>query len=261
MFVSIMKPDSLAEARKLKNDLGSGSCFVAGGTHVNSREFDETGKHAIYLGNLLPDGVKVGLESIELGARTTFQELIETSELPEVVSRACHLLVSRNIRNMATLGGHIACGNPTGVLTVPLLALHARLLLAEDREITLQEYLQQPGDNLIVKVLIPHSSIRGHHGLSHFRRSGNDRPLLLSAACEDVNGNFTLSFGGGSEIPLVFSKLRTDISDEFVRSWIDTHMSPEPSIQAGAGFKLTLAKELAVRAYHEACQDGGRNER
>jgi len=261
MFVSIMKPGSLAEARKLKNDMGIRACFLAGGTHVNSREFDETGKHAIYIGNLLPDGVKVGSETIEIGANITFQELIESSELPEVLSRACHLLVSRNIRNMATMGGHIASGNPTGVLTVTLLALQARLLLADDKEITLQEYLKQPGDHLIVKVLIPLSCIQGHHGLSHFRRSGNDRPLLISAVCEDSHGKVTLSFGGGSKIPQVFSKPRSEISEDLVRSWIETHISPEPSIQAGAGFKRTLAVELAVRAYNEACQDGGRNER
>ncbi len=132
MIKKIVKPASLKEASILKD---KSNYYLSGGTRINwapaRAERKLQGKPAIenviLIKDLLPkDIIKQGTDLL-IGAGITFQELIDNPETPGVLKKAAGFIASRNIRNMATLGGNIAANLPDSCIIPCLIALKARI--------------------------------------------------------------------------------------------------------------------------------------
>ena len=123
-------PESVEEAASL---LGAGT-LIAGGTHVMPRlaptESLVSLRHAGLAGIAQENG------TVTIGAATT---LTQVGREVEFLRSAIESIASPTIRNLATVGGNLFVPQPHGDLAVCLLALDARVRLADGREVGVLE--------------------------------------------------------------------------------------------------------------------------
>lgn len=162
MVKTYSRPASLAEAIKLKA-AASASRYLAGGTFLLAGDKREKPEILIDIGPVLPSGVSRRGDELEIGAGTTFQELVDDPATPAVLRSAALQMTNRNVRNRATVGGNIAAGKTCASLIAPLLVLDARLAVAvasfssgdsaafNEGVVSLSEWLAAP-EGLIVSV-------------------------------------------------------------------------------------------------------------
>ena len=129
------------------NRLGS---FVHPRTLISIRKIDEIKTIGIFEGRVV------------IGSGCTFQDVIESSLVPDYLKEACHFMGARTKRNMATIGGNIALKRDDSYILPTLVAAGAALMLmdAEGRtcDVTIDEYLKdgEAYENaLILNVSVP----------------------------------------------------------------------------------------------------------
>jgi carbon-monoxide dehydrogenase medium subunit len=191
----LLEPSSLREAAALLND---GARPVSGGTAVMLM---------MKMGVLRPERL-VSLRAIEkrystvaaangelrIGALATLTALERSAlvrkEAPVLV-RTLRTLSNVRVRNVATIGGHLAHADPHMDLPPVLLALGARLVIADpkgERTMPLEKlhagYLETTlGRNeLIAEVIVPAQGARRAAYLKCTTRSADDWPALGIAA-------------------------------------------------------------------------------
>lgn len=140
----------------------------------------------------------VGEDEIELGAALTLTEI--ERHLDGAVPLLDQLLpqfASRLIRNGATLGGNLGTGSPIGDSPPVLLALEARLVLADadgEREVALADYftgyrrsVRRP-DELIRAVRVPRplSAVTAFHKIA--KRRFDDISSIAAAFAVELDG-------------------------------------------------------------------------
>jgi carbon-monoxide dehydrogenase medium subunit len=141
MTWEILEPATLEDALGLLDAEDSGVRPIAGGTALSlllqSRMFRPT--RLVSLRKLDGDlrGVHVEADgSLRIGAMTTLTELERSPVLAvsePVLARALHSLSNVRVRNMATIGGHLAHGDPHMDLPPILVALGARVRAVSPR--------------------------------------------------------------------------------------------------------------------------------
>ncbi len=90
--------------------------------------------------------ISVDGDRITLGSRVTVADILASSEIatfaPALV-QAAGLFAGQMVRNMATIGGNIACASPAADLVPPLMSLDAEVTLASvngTRQVPLAQY-------------------------------------------------------------------------------------------------------------------------
>lgn len=131
---SYFLPRSVPEALSLMETHGPALLVMAGGT-VAMPLINE----GISLPGLVMGLRRVGLDRIErengtlrIGATATLTQLLEQRDVP-MLSQAARSTASWSIRNLATVGGNLFTPPPGGDVAVALLALDARVTLADAR--------------------------------------------------------------------------------------------------------------------------------
>jgi len=146
-------PSSLAEVLELLERHGDGCRVVAGGTDIMP---------ALRQGRLscvarLVDirrrqelrGIRTTKDGLWIGAATTHSEVVQNAAVRErwaLLAEACGRIGSKQIRNMATVGGNVANASPAADSVPALLCLDARISLLSrrgKRELLLQSYLAE----------------------------------------------------------------------------------------------------------------------
>ena len=149
------EPDSLAGVITLLSDHGEDAALLAGGTDllVDLRH----GKlHPAHVDSLWGAPELQGMTeeeggSLRVGALCTAAELgdgFAARPAWQCLSQAALLLGSRQIQNVATIGGNICKASPAADLVTALLCLEARVLLRGPqggREVLLEDFLTGPG--------------------------------------------------------------------------------------------------------------------
>lgn len=129
MAEKLVIASSAKEAAALKN---SKSAFLAGGTEDNRLNSTVDAKTLISIGRIADlDGITKKDGCIRIGAMTTFQEMLDSSLVPDYLKDACRFMGSRTKRNMATIGGNIALRRTDSYLYPTLIASHAVLELMD----------------------------------------------------------------------------------------------------------------------------------
>ena len=129
MAEKLVIASSAKEAAALKN---SKSAFLAGGTEDNRLNSSVDAKTLISIGRIAElDGITKKDGSIRIGAMTTFQEMLDSSLVPDYLKDACRFMGSRTKRNMATIGGNIASKRTDSYLYPTLIASHASFELMD----------------------------------------------------------------------------------------------------------------------------------
>jgi putative selenate reductase FAD-binding subunit len=183
MSLGFHRPSTVTEALTLQAELGAGALFLAGGSEINQKHFPGQPDHLISLAGLDLAGVASTEAGLLIGATTSFQQLLDSPDLPAPLREAAARLVNRNVRNVATVGGHVATGKSCADLLPCLVALEARVMLSTLRGsavLSVPEYLASRPEGLIVAVELP-LPVRAC-AVTNFTRTANDLSVLTAAA-------------------------------------------------------------------------------
>ncbi|MFA6618198.1 MAG: FAD binding domain-containing protein [Candidatus Neomarinimicrobiota bacterium] len=171
-------PVSLSETSSL---LEKESVVIhGGGTNLSGRDLSSV-EGIICLKHLGLDSVKLNDETIEIGATSTYADVVKALPPEHILVKCLKNAANTPCRNKITLGGSIAFVPTWSDLIAALLALDAKLILAgkNQGELSLEDYLAKKDlykKNLITAVKfknIPHRS-------AHYRdaKTVNDMALF-----------------------------------------------------------------------------------
>ena len=160
MIKEVIKPASLEEAVKLK---GSDVYYLSGGTQINwtpaQDERTLAGKpqieKVVLLSDLLSSDIKKEGSAVFIGAGASLQELIDAPVIPDALKKAAGYIASRNIRNMATLGGNIAANRADSYVIPCLIVLKADVETEDEGIMCVEKYVREEKDCLIKRVILP----------------------------------------------------------------------------------------------------------
>src|ERR1051326_7600894 len=203
----LLEPTTVEEALALLSSEDRSVRAIAGGTALmlmmKARLFQPT--RLVSLRRLDGDvrGIRVKEDGgLHIGAMTSLAELEYSPELAKaypVISRALRTLSNIRIRNVATLGGHLAHGDPHMDLPPILLTLGARISAVSPRgqrwiDISnlFTGYYQTTlaKDELITEVDIAGLSASAHCWYEKFTaRSADDWPTVGAAVSYSVDSN------------------------------------------------------------------------
>lgn len=231
-----MKPFGLAEPASLKDaiamigDADSGVRPIAGGSALMLM---------MKPGILQPEtlvslrGIEPCYSTIEtagdgglfIGAMTTLRRMELSEDVARhapVVTQALRRLSNVRVRNVATLGGHLAHGDPHLDLPPVLIALGAKVHIAGrdgERQIDVEDlfrsYLETSLDSgeLITGVTIPAQGNRKSAYIKHTTRSADDWPALGLAVSFSLDGDVLrdvrAAIGAATDIPQRLKRVET----------------------------------------------------
>jgi len=224
MIEQFHRPATIREALALEKRFQGRAVFIAGGTHLNStacarcpehrtslsglgRDRNERKQgagvtrslcssvcalrpeHFISLAGLGLDRVVVKQGVVVIGPLCTFQRLIDDRRVPAGLRAAAAQLVSRNVREMATLGGHLA-SNPSYSDLIPMLiALGAKLGLSRPgtaKTILVADYVAKPTAGLITRIVLPRPRAARVTACRNARACANARSIVSAAVSATV---------------------------------------------------------------------------
>jgi carbon-monoxide dehydrogenase medium subunit len=135
-----------------------------------------------------------------------------------------------NLRNMATIGGAVASGEPDSEFYAALLALDAAFLLHDGKQehtVRLEDLQSVAG--LITAVLIPTAPARG--GLSRVARTPADRPIV-AAVVVAAEGAERVALCGVAPRPVL----------------LGTKLNPPDDYKGSAAYRRAMAEIVVERA-------------
>ncbi len=132
-------------------------CILAGGTDDLRLNGSAPGKDLIDISALGLDDIFVQDGKLYIGARCTFNQVIESDLVPEFIKEAAHFCASFTKRNSATVGGNVGLRRSDSYLAAALTAADAVLqsITPHGEEMKpIGEYLQSKCMRLIEYVVL-----------------------------------------------------------------------------------------------------------
>lgn len=202
----LLLPTTIAEASEMLLDYGERARLLAGGTDVfvlmkdNKLSVDYLidlcGVNDLDAIEILPDG------GLSIGARVTFSRIVNDTYIRRnhpVLVDAMQQIGSRQIRNIATIGGNICNAIPSADSPPALMVSDAKLLLCDgknERTLPLEEFFLGPRrtalapGELLKAVIVPKPSANRMAAYKKFtRRRAMDLALLGVAVSYSLSGN------------------------------------------------------------------------
>jgi xanthine dehydrogenase small subunit len=225
-------------------------------------------------------GLHVDPDMIEIGAALTLTEIERrlAGRVP-LLDEVFPQFASRLIRNGATLGGNLGTGSPIGDTPPALLALEARLVLADvdgEREVALADYftgyrqsVRRP-DELIraIRIPVPLAPLAAFHKIAK-RRFDDISSVAIAYALEldgDVVRKARIGLGGVAATPI--RALETEAALEGGRWTADTARAagvvlrregtPIDDHRASAAFRAEMLAQSLPKLYAEHPGSDGR---
>jgi CO/xanthine dehydrogenase FAD-binding subunit len=151
--VEYIRPNDLSEALDFLHSKGADFKILAGGTDimVDLRSGELHTRHLLDVSRL-DDLKKIEVldSKLSIGAAVTITELLESETIAAsapALMRAADKFASKQIRNVATIGGNVAHCSPCGDTIPPLLIHKARAAVASprgQRYVTIEEMASGP---------------------------------------------------------------------------------------------------------------------
>ena len=264
-------PETVEEALRLGRELGGAARFLAGGTEVNHRRGAGAPEHLIWLGRLGLGGIARRRAGISIGAMATLQEVLESPVVHPAIHRAACNHANRNIRNVATIGGHLGVCRSCADLVPVLLALGARLRVATgagERERDLEAWVLGERDGLLLAVEVPDPPDGLRVAVENHSRTANDLSLVTAAvSLRDDAGRARdpiVAVGGVAPTVVRLRPVEAALAGrplparEQVEALVAAHVDPIGDLRGSAAFKRHLAATLVDRALRSAWDQGER---
>ncbi len=189
-------PKSLEEALSLFKSLENAK-YIAGGTDVlvNIKRKKESPSHLISLRNI--DSLKVveKKDGLKIGSCLIHQELLKIEEIRTYYSAlydALTKLGSKQIRNVATIGGNICNAAPSADTACPLLVLDAQVVIFGEkgtRMVPIDDFFEGPGtvakeeSEIVTSFELPSfPKYTGSAYIKHTRREAMDLAMVSAAS-------------------------------------------------------------------------------
>jgi len=263
MIQEFFKPQTIAEAVKLKEKFKDGAVFIAGGTDVNCRDSNYEIEKAIGIEQLKLNKISKTEKALSIGAGVTIQELVDSPKVPDQLTMAAGHYVNRNIRNIATIGGSIASNNSTSNLIPILAALDAELKLAgSEPSVSVFDYITQEMSRLIESIRISSENLTKKYGLRKFSRTANDISIITAAVTFNIQheklSNVIIAVGGVSRHVVRLTELESKLEGNKlparteIENTVKKTVSPLKDIRGGVQFKKYLAGVLVSDCIHNA---------
>lgn len=186
------RPETVDEAIAMMGQGPGRGAFIAGGTALGMAHrvpYD----YLVDIGNLGLDFIKQEDRLIRIGSTVTIQHLCSSSlvQTPALkfLGQAASSVATRQIRNMATVGGNLVSAYPAADLPAAFLVLNGKLKMAgsDTKEIDLSDFFQERSatgldGGLVTEVVfpVPPDDSRGH--FIKLARTEND-VAILDLAC------------------------------------------------------------------------------
>lgn len=192
--------DSAVDLLARKNPL---TYVLAGGTSLILRKSEDFA--VVDIQALALNSIRAESGQIRIGASVTLQQLVDSSELPEVIRDAAKAEASFNIRQSATIGGTVASGNGHSPLLNTLLAANVEVNLArQDKSVLLGEILPLRSE-VLSKQLITEVTLHTNNQVAteKISKTPDDVPLLLVSVAQWAGGRTRVVVGGPFPSPKV----------------------------------------------------------
>jgi CO/xanthine dehydrogenase FAD-binding subunit len=208
------RPETIQEALALISRTTPTTLPLGGGTLLSHRMPDAV--EVVDLQSLGLDKIAVQGNSLEIGATTTLQALLEHGSCPPALLAALKLEAPLNLRNAATVAGALVTCSGRSTFTTALLAIDAKLTLYSlpqsvptgtdrARAGTAKEVNQNLGDflplrphSLITSLTIP---LQAHLAFEYVARTPADTPIVCVALAIWPSGRARLAVGGYGDAP------------------------------------------------------------
>src|SRR3954451_7115928 len=167
--VGYARPRSLGEALEILASNDGARALAGGQTIVNVMKARAGSPDALIDLNGLEElkGIELGADgTLELGAMTTYTEIIESSEARArpILGEVCAQIADVQVRNRGTIGGNVCTNDPTNHLPPLLAALGAEMTIhgaAGERTVSAHDFFLGvymtavgPGE-LLTKITVP----------------------------------------------------------------------------------------------------------
>ncbi len=263
--VGYARPESLAEAIRLLADDDGARALAGGQTLVNVMKARAGSPDALIDLASIEElrGIELGADgTLELGAMTTYTEIMESSEARArpILGEVCAQIADVQVRNRGTTGGNVCTSDPTNHLPPLLAALGAELVIrgaAGDRTVPATDFFlgvymtAVSTGELLTKVRIPAGRADGFAAVT----LGVEGTCVASAAAS-INGGVTVALGCVDAVPVVLAPASADA--DAVRAAVrEADFDPPSDVHASSEYRRHLAGVLAVRAVAQAAEKSG----
>ena len=201
MITAYHRPQTLDEALSLISRTSPHTVPLGGGTllsHSKEESLEVVDLQALKLDQIVERG-----HSLEIGATTTLQALLEHQGYPAALKTALKLEAPLNMRNAATVAGTLVSCDGRSTFTTMLLALDARLTIlgvpgGEERTVSLGDYLPLRTAGLITKIMVP---TQARLCFEYVSRTPSDKPIVCVAVAQWPSGRTRVALGGYGAAP------------------------------------------------------------
>ncbi len=273
MIEQFHRPRSVREALALRRRLRAKAAFLAGGTWANNLEGPPAPPHAISLEGLGLDRVQVRAGALAIGACATLQQLADDRRVPAPLRAAIAQVVSRNIRNAATIGGHVAADLPQSDVVPMLVALGASFEVAgvgRAKLVPAAEYAAKPVPGLVVSIRVPKLAAGRTAACRNVRESAHARSSLSVALAVTVKrgtlSDAVIACSGLARRVVRLAAVERALegapvpADDALSALVERTVKPAPGGIGSVALRRAQAGALVVLALREAlAAKGGRS--
>lgn len=239
MITTYHRPQTLDEALALLSQ--PNTLPLGGGTLLSHPTTDPVS--VVDLQRLGLDSLRVNGNDLQIGATSTLQALLESSDCPEALQTAIKLEAPINIRNTATVAGTLVAGDGRSTFVTALLSLDAKITVVSDQSsvIGVGEYILTQPRGLITQISIP---LNVKFAFEFVSKTPADKPLICAAVTQWNSGRTRLALGGyGASSILAMDGTEADGLDTAARNAY--HEANDE--WASAEYRMDVAATLAKR--------------
>ena len=256
--VEYAKPGSVADALAILREHDGARALAGGQTLINVMKARAGSPDMLVDLNGLDDlkGIELGADgTLELGAMTTYSEIIGSSEARArpILGEVCAQIADVQVRNRGTIGGNVCSNDPTNHLPPLMCAIGAQMTIASSggertvpaADFFLGVYMTAVAQGeLLTGITIPAGKRDGFAAVT----LGAEGTCIANAAAS-VNGDVRVALGCVDAVPvLIEAASADDVGDAVDRAGLQ----PPSDVHASSEYRAHLAKVLAIRAAHEA---------
>ncbi len=269
------KPTSLSEAVKLLREHPGKGAFIAGGTNVVV-EKDPTLDYLVDVNRLGLNYITEDESSIQIGAGTTIEQLYRSHLVNTLANglfaQVASWFASRQIRNVATIGGNVAEGLSAADTVPPLMAMDAQIVLAGESERTLpiMQFFRKEGrtvlnQELVKEFIIPKEFQQAQGKFLKNAKTREDISIVSVTTVVLMNGEICrkvrIALGAVAPTPIRIPQAEAVLEGQIPTQALIQHaahtviaqIAPIDNFRATAQFRKDISYTYTKRALSECC--------
>lgn len=275
--------ESPTEAAALLAEHAPDALLMAGGTDllVDLKTGRRTAGHIVWLNRIEAlRGIASNADGVCIGALTTISQLLDSAVVRDrcrPLLDAASQMAAPQIRNLATIGGNIACAAPCADIPPILMVMSASVELVSGtgtRQVLLDELFVGPRqtvigrDEVLTAVHVPHAPIRSGAAYARFAlRDGNAIAVAGSAARlvlddTDCIAAARIALGAVAPIPMMVESAAAELTgkhpdeDAFDEAALAAAQACQPitDVRGTAEFRREMVRIMTRRALQTALE-------